>query len=150
MDNETIKKLLLSLNAGLGAYDWNETRAHVTGETGKENNPLLGSKPSPAAINSYFTGMGAAELGALKAAPEEWKTPLLGLTALVELLNLNGQTFGGGHKDMWNAKDKNSVPIALGTSALTYALGASLLNDSPNIGVGNIDGTPTLSLTKKF
>jgi len=146
MDKE---QALIGLNSGLLSYDWNETRSRVAQKGGKENNPILGEKPSPSKLNAYFAGVALLGGVAVNALPEKLRAPALAAAAAIQYGSLKG-LFGG--YDMTKPKDKNSIPIALGASALGAGIGHILSDDSVSVVPMKDDGAMGMAIryNKKF
>lgn len=52
--------------------DWNQTK-HIDGSAYQETNPLLGKRPSGAAIDSYFATTTALGIGLALALPDPYR-----------------------------------------------------------------------------
>lgn len=55
------------------AVDWAQTRSALAERHTHEQNAVLGSRPSPAAINQYFAMIGAATVAMGCWAPDPWR-----------------------------------------------------------------------------
>jgi len=150
MDWDKTDTALLLTSLGAILADTESTKAFLKDKKYQEANPLLGKKPSGTDLDKVALLSALLTTGTAYALPQDSRRPFLGGLAGLE----SGIALNNKNKNVKRSYE-DPLPYTLATAGAL--IGKALTGDNTSedksgtkISIEQLQGVPTLSLTKKF